>query len=199
MDKIDIEELQKKMKKRLPRKRYQHTQGVRYTAAALAMRYGADIQAASIAGLLHDCAKYLSEEEILEECKRYQIPCSGTEREKPYLLHAKLGACYARQKYKIDREDILLAIQYHTTGRPGMSLLEKIIFTADYIEPGRKPLPGLPAIRQMAFCDLDEAVYMILRDTLDYLEHSDRVIDDTSRQSFDYYQKLRTAANGPEA
>ena len=89
--------------------------------------------------------------------------------------------------------------RYHTTGRPGMTLLEKIVFTADYIEPNRKLLEHLPSIRQMAFIDLDEAVYMILRDTVDYLGESDpdkeNEIEHHTLEAYEYYRKLHEAAN----
>lgn len=165
-----LETIQKKLQKHMGTKRYRHTIGVQYTSVMLAMRYEVDLQKAALAGLLHDCAKCLEEEQMLKECDRNHIKYSSTEKKQPYLLHAQLGACYARKKYDIEDGDILSAIRYHTTGRAEMTILEKIIFTADYMEPHRKMLPHLPAIRKMAFEDIDEAVYMILRDTIDYLK-----------------------------
>lgn len=88
----------------------------------------------------------------------------------PELLHAKLGAYYAREKYGVDDEDIRSAIEFHTTGRPAMSLLEKIVFVADYIEPNRKPLPEIDEIRNEAFSDIDASVAHILKNTLTYLD-----------------------------
>lgn len=194
LDYETLEHIQKKLQKHMGAKRYRHTIGVQYTAVSLAMRYGVDLQQAALAGLLHDCAKCLEEKELLKECGKYQIACSSTERKQPYLLHAKLGACYARKKYHVSDEMIGTAIRYHTTGRAGMGLLEKIIFTADYIEPHRKMLPVLPAIRQMAFEDLDEAVYMILKATIDYLQETDsqrkKEIEPHTLQAFEYYREL---------
>lgn len=188
-----LEKLQKKLQKKLTEKRYRHTIGVQYTAIALAMRYGADLQQAALAGLLHDCAKCLSDKEMLSECEKYQIKVNDTEKRQPYLLHAKLGACYARKKYKIDDEEICTAIRYHTTGRADMGLLEKIIFTADYIEPHRKMLDALPAIRKMAFEDLDEAVYMILKGTIGYLQEGDKSskkeIEEHTLQAYAFYKE----------
>lgn len=190
----EIEPLRKKMKKQMNTKRYRHTVGVEYTAVSLAMRYGADLRQAALAGLLHDCAKCLGEQEILKECTRYNISYNGTEARQPYLLHAKLGAYYAREKYGIGDSEICSAIRYHTTGRAGMALLEKIIFTADYIEPHRKMLDMLPAIRQMAFIDLEEAVYMILHETISYLEesshHKKQEIEQHTLQAYEYYKML---------
>lgn len=194
LDYEEAEHLRKKIKKRMNAKRYRHTIGVEYTAVSLAMRYGADLRQAALAGLLHDCAKCMEGRELVGECDRYHISYSQTEREQPYLLHAKLGAYYAREKYGIEDDELCSAIRYHTTGRAGMSLLEKIIFTADYIEPHRKMLDMLPAIRQMAFTDLDEAVYMILRETISYLEesnlHKKQEIEQHTLQAYEYYKML---------
>ena len=164
------------------------------TAVSMAMRYGVDLQQAALAGLLHDCAKCLDDKEMLRQCEKYGISCNKTEKKQPYLLHAKLGACYAAKKYGVEEEAVCSAIRYHTTGRPGMSLLESIVFTADYIEPNRKMLEHLPAIRKMAFIDLEEAVYMILRDTVAYLgkgskEKTDQ-IEHHTLEAYDYYKQL---------
>lgn len=194
-----LEQIQKKLQKNITAKRYRHTIGVQYTCISLAMRYGVDLDQAALAGLLHDCAKCLDDKEMLRQCEKNNIVCNKTEKKQPYLLHAKLGACYAVKKYGITDPAVAGAIRYHTTGRPGMTLLEKIVFTADYIEPNRKLLEHLPAIRQMAFIDLDEAVYLILRDTVDYLGESDpdkeNEIEHHTLEAYEYYRKLHEAAN----
>lgn len=169
-------------------KRFEHTLGVEYTAAALAMRYGYDIADAQIAGLLHDCAKCLSDEKQLAICKKHNISISVVESRNPFLLHAKTGAYLAGKKYGIMDPDILNAIRYHTTGRPGMGLLEKIVFLADYIEPGRKHAPNLAEIRKLAFVDLDKALLQILEDTLGYLKNSEGEIDPMTEKTCRYYQ-----------
>ena len=148
MDEKQIE-IRKKLKKKLDTARYEHTLGVAYTAACLAMRYGADIQKAEVAGLLHDCAKCIPDEEKLQKCEKHHLPISDAERKNPSLLHAKLGAYYARQKYGITDEEILGAITWHTTGKPEMTLLEEIVFIADYIEPDRDRAPNLEEILQI--------------------------------------------------
>ena len=168
-------------------KRYQHTLGVEYTAAALAMRYDVPLHDAQLAGLLHDCAKCLPFEENLALCKQNQVSVSEVEYQNPELLHAKAGSVLAQTKYGIEDTNIINAILYHTTGRPEMSLLEKIIFIADYIEPGRKKAPHLAKVRKMAFMDLDKALVQIMQDTLTYLEESDGVIDPMTRESYLYY------------
>ena len=107
--------IQEKLKKRLSEKRYAHTIGVSYTAAAMAMRYGLNVDDAAMAGLLHDCAKYMTDDELIEKCKKYGIECSETEKRNGYLLHAKLGAYYVKEKYGIDNDEICSAVRYHTT------------------------------------------------------------------------------------
>lgn len=202
LDHTILEDIQKRLKKHLKHKRYRHTIGVQYTAASLAMSHGCDLQQAALAGLLHDCAKYLSGEELRKECDRHGISCSDVEKRQPELLHAKLGAYYARKKYDVRDEEVLSAIRYHTTGRPEMTLLEKIIFTADYIEPHRKMLPVLPEIRKMAYQDLDEAVYLILKSTLQYLQEGDqtgkkeREVEEHSLQAYQYYQEIHLKKAG---
>ena len=187
MSKTDIIKLRKAMKKVQDNKRFEHTLGVAYTAAALAMRYEEDILKAQIAGLLHDCAKCLKDEKILNICKKENMSISEIERRNPYLLHAKAGAVLAKEKYNIDDEDIINAIYNHTTGRPEMSRLEKIIFIADYMEPGRKSAPNLALIRKMAFEDLDSTLCKILQDTLAYLKKSDCEIDPATEITWNYY------------
>ena len=129
--------IQMQLKEELDEKRYEHTIGVMYTAASLAMRYGVMMHQAILAGLLHDCAKYLTGNELIEQCKKADIPLSEVELSNTALIHGKVGAYFARTKYEVKEEDILSAIAYHTTGRPGMSMLEKIVYLADYMEPGR--------------------------------------------------------------
>lgn len=170
-------------------KRFEHTLGVEYTAAALAMRYGCDVRDAQIAGLLHDCAKCLTDEKRLSICKKNKIPVTAVEKKNPFLLHAKVGAHLAYKKYGIKNPDILNAIRSHTTGRQNMSKLEKIIFIADYIEPGRTHAPNLAEIRKLAFLDLDRAFVRILEDTLDYLKSSGGDIDPMTEETWNCYRE----------
>jgi len=107
------------------------------------------------------------------------------------LIHAKLGAYYAKERYRVQDEDILNAVRFHTTGRPGMSLLECIIYIADYIEPGRCDAPHLTELRELAFQSLEDTIAWIAADTLEYLENKGSVIDDMSRKTCDYYQTLQ--------
>ncbi len=184
-----LRKIRKAVEKIQDARRFEHTLGVEYTAATLAMRYGSNMENARTAGLLHDCAKCLSDEKRLSICKKNHIKVTEVERKNPFLLHAKVGAYLAREKYGIKDPDILNAIQNHTTGRKNMSLLEKIIFVADYIEPGRKHAPNLAEVRKLAFMDIDRALLMILRDTLQYLKASGGDIDPMTEETWRYYSQ----------
>ena len=190
IDREQFRKIRKKLKDELSKSRYEHTLGVEFTSAAMAMKFGADIEKAQLAGLLHDCAKCIDDEEKLDECKKYGVDISDVERRNPFLIHSKLGAVYAKEKYGVDDEEILSAITYHTTGRPDMSLIEKIVFIADYIEPGRNKAKNLSEIRRVSFEDIDEAMYMILRDSLEYLETGEGEIDPATKEAYSYYEKL---------
>ena len=187
MKTVDIKKIRKKMEKTLDPKRFEHTLGVAYTAAALAMCYEVDINKAQTAGLLHDCAKCMSNEKKLLICEKHHIPVTDVERRNPFLLHAKVGGFLAMEEYHIDDQDIINAIIFHTTGRPDMSRLEKIVFIADYIEPGRNKAKNLSEIRKMAFRDLDSACKMILEDTLEYLKQGEGETDPMTEQTYKYY------------
>ena len=187
----EIMTLRKAMAKALEEKRYEHTLGVAYTAASLAMCYGQDVYHAQVAGLLHDCAKNYTNEKRISICKKNGIPINAAEQKNTFLLHAKVGSFLAREKYGVNDKAILDAITYHTTGRPNMSTLDKIIYIADYIEPGRRQASGLPEVRQLAFISLDDCLFRILKDTLDYLHASKMEIDMSTQQTYDYYKSLR--------
>ena len=178
-----------RLRKELDFKRYEHTCGVAYTSAALAMRWDADVNKSYLAGLLHDCAKGMSDDDRLDICKKKGIYVSEVEHDNPSLLHAKVGAYLAKTVYEIDDEDILSAITYHTTGRAEMTLLEKIVFSADYLEPNRNHDPELPMIRRMAFTDLDEAILKIYENTMRHLKNSTKVLDPTTEEAYRYYQE----------
>lgn len=184
----DIGKIRKAMEKNLDAKRYEHTLGVAYTAAALAMCYGEDAKKAELAGLLHDCAKCMDNTKKINLCKKHNISINEIELKNPFLLHAKVGSFLAMQKYGIRDKDIINAILNHTTGRPGMTELEKIVYIADYIEPNRKQAPNLSEIRRLAFCDLDVALVRILEDTLRYLNSVEGEIDPMTQKTYDYYK-----------
>lgn len=190
MDNSYIESLRKDVKRALKsdKMRFRHTIGVSDTSACLASRYGVDMQKAYISGLLHDCAKCVPDEQKITECEQNNIEITKSEYESPYLLHSKLGAFYADVKYGIKDEDILGAIKWHTTGHPDMTMLEKIVFVADYIEPYRNKAANLDTIRYLAFTDIDKAVLQILNDTINYLNKKGNPIDSITLDTYNFYK-----------
>lgn len=173
-------------------KRYIHTLGVAMTAANLAEVHGCDSNQAYTAGLLHDCAKYLTGNEQITACQSANISLTKVELENTALIHGKLGAYIAKTRYGIRDKEILSAITWHTTGKPKMTLLEKIIYLADYIEPGRtmncKPY-SLAQIRRASFENIDKALYMVLECSVKYLEKSGVPIDPQTIDTYKYYRK----------
>lgn len=146
-------------------RRIPHVLGTEEEAVRLAERWDADAEKACIAALLHDCTKKLSMEEQLELCDRYGIQLDELERKALKLLHAKTGAAIAKDVFGVD-DEIYRAIWWHTTGHADMTLLEKIIYLADYIEPTRD-FPGVEPLRQACYRDLDEGLLMGLEMTIE--------------------------------
>ncbi len=191
---MKYKDIQKELKHELKSSRYGHTLGVVETAKALAETYGCDTKKAKYAALLHDCAKSLSDEEKIALCREYDVEINDVELQNPSLLHAKCGAILAKHKYGIDDPEILHAIAVHTTGVPGMNLLDEILFVADYIEPGRESLPNLYTLRKLAYHDLDKTVEQILADTVAYLNtRREQSMDPTTLAAYEYYRDKENA------
>lgn len=188
--------INKKLEKKLDKERYEHTLGVMYTASALAMCHNANIEQALLAGLLHDCAKCIPNDKKIKLCRKYHLEISDVELKNPSLLHAKLGAFMAKTKYHVKDNEVLCAIKNHTTGRPAMTLLEKIIYIADYIEPGRNELPNMAEVRKLAFHNIDECLYRMLKDSLEYLKSKNLPIDKMTEKTYHYYKKLLKEQEG---
>ena len=149
----------------LDERRIAHVAGCEGEAIELARRWGEDPENAAEAGILHDITKRLSHEEQLNLCEKYAIICDSAERRTPKLLHAKTGAAVARDLFGVP-DEIYDAIRWHTTGKPDMTLLEKIIYLADYIEPTRD-FPGVGKLRELAYEDLDRALLLGLQMTVE--------------------------------
>lgn len=186
----NLKNIKKELKSSLDKNRYEHTLGVAYTAMCLAMKYEVDLDKAELAGLLHDCAKCISDEKKLKKCYEHNINITEIEKEQPYLLHSKLGAFMAMDKYDIHDKEIINAILKHTTGTADMTMLEKIIYVADYIEPRRNKATNLPLLRKLAFEDIDMTVFIIMKDTVEYLKNKNTKIDDTTLKAYVYYENL---------
>ena len=154
--------------KELSPKRLAHSQGVSETAASLAARYGADISKARLAGLLHDCARGMPSNILLQVAGASGIVVNDVEQREPMLLHAPVGAVIARRDYGVDDPEVLAAIRWHTTGGPAMALLDEIIFLADYIEPTRS-FPGVDRLRALAGENLHAALLAAYDQTIRHL------------------------------
>ena len=152
-----VEEITSYLKRNLSEKRFDHTMGVAKTAKSLAERWGEDSSRAFLAGLVHDCAKEVPYNEAISILEKSGYIPDLIERESPGLLHAPLGAVLAKDIFGIEDEEILDAVRYHTTGRVGMTLLEKIIYVADFAEPSRR-YKEAEELRTLAEQDLDLAV-----------------------------------------
>lgn len=187
---MTLEEIQTDLQTILRPSRYMHTMGVLQTAKELAEKHGCDLIKSQYAALLHDCAKCIDEEEQIRICRKYGVSLTESEYKNHSLLHAKSGIVIAKDKYGVSDEEILHAICYHTTGCVDMSLLDKIVYIADYIEPNRNQAPRLEEIRKLAFEDIDKALFYILEDTVTHLQESNKTIDETTYQAYMFYKNV---------
>ena len=165
MEEVEIE---RRLAKQLSEKRMRHVHGVAKAAERLARRFGVCPQQARLAGLLHDCARECAKRELLEIAAARALPLTALERAAPVLLHAPVGALWAREVYGVEDAQVLRAIALHTTGGAGMTQLDKILYLADMIEPNRD-FPGVTALRREAETNLDKAVFAALGQSLSYM------------------------------
>ena len=154
--KLHLPWLREQAYRMLKPKRVRHVQGTEEEAVRLALHWGADVELAREAAILHDSTKRLDHEAQLRILAEYDMLVDNLTRDSAKLLHAKTGAILARAKFSVS-DEVYDAIAYHTTGREDMSLLEKIIYVADFIEPGRE-FDEVKALRELAYTDLDRAV-----------------------------------------
>jgi len=154
---MTIDDMKTRLKKTLNENRYLHSIGVMEEAVKLALHYNADVKKAEIAGLLHDCAKYVRGDEAAAMIKSSGIIPDNIQKRSPSLLHSMLGPYVAKKYYEVTDQDILEAIYWHTTGRAGMTPLEKIIFIADFTESSRT-FEGADEARKAAYLSLDRCV-----------------------------------------
>lgn len=154
---MEFKQIQKRLEQMLSKDRYEHSIGVSESAGALAARYGADTKKAALAGLVHDCAKEIDYDEMVKMCERNKIVLDEVARAEKKLIHAYVGAHYAKEEFGIHDDEIYDAVFYHTTGKANMPLLTKIIYVADFIEPNRT-YEGVEEIRKTAFSNIDFAI-----------------------------------------
>lgn len=145
---MTLEQMKQELEKRLKPSRFRHSLGVAETAMKLAKRFGADEEQARVAGLLHDCAREFRNEDMVKEAEKRGIAIGEVERSMPLLLHADIGAVRVRELYGVEDPAISQAIARHTVGGLEMTVLDKIIWYADMIEPGRD-FPGVDELREL--------------------------------------------------
>ena len=181
-----IEKIKKYVDKNLSAKRRSHTYGVRDVAVKLAEAYGCDKAKAETAALLHDIFR-----SVPAEALNYYVRHLGLDAaylDDPNLAHGPVAAEMIQRNFGVTDGDVVNAVRYHTTGRRGMSLLEKIIYIADAIEPGRT-YPGVEEIRKLAFEDIDKACLSSMRKTIEYVTSQGKRLDEETIEAKDYLEQ----------
>lgn len=176
------------VKRQLKESRYDHTVRVMETAIDLAAHYRVDQKQTELAAIFHDYAKYRDVEEMKRLILSSDLPRDLLHYH-PELWHGPVGSILVKQELGIQDEGILSAIRWHTTGKPCMHMIEKIIFIADYIEPGRN-FPGLEQVRREAKQSLDKACLMTLRNTISYLIKQQQQLYPDTIHAYNYYLNI---------
>ena len=169
------ENIRNEIKLTLDKKRFEHSLNVELEAIKLSQIYSSDIEKARVAAIAHDVAKAHSDEELLRMAQSYSLKIDEIEYNFPQLLHGPVAANICSTEFGISDLDVLNDIKYHTTGRKSMSLLEKIIYLSDVIEPGRD-FPGISDIREIALKDIDRALILACNSTLIYITKKNYLI-----------------------
>lgn len=182
-------------KKRLSEKRYQHTLNVRRMAVKLAKRWGADPEKAALAALLHDTAKELPREEMLQILNDNAIMAENAQNRPSPVWHGICAAILAQTQWGVEDEEVLSAIRCHTTGKPGMSLLDEIVFLAD-MTSAERDYPEVDYLRKLEKKDIHQAMREALEMNLHWLEESGKPVDEETRAALeDLRQRERNAAH----
>lgn len=172
----------------LDENRIAHVTGVESQAVLLAMRWGEDPDSAAVAGILHDITKAQGKEKQLKLCEKYGIILEQAERDNPALLHARTGAALSRDLFGIS-DEIYSAIRWHTTGRPDMTMLEKILYLADYTDPTRD-FEGVEELRALSFEDTDRAMALGLEMSIENLNERGKQIFHDTMDAYNWYKNL---------
>ena len=181
-------------KKRLSAKRYQHTLNVRRMAVKLAKRWGADPEKAALAALLHDTAKELPREEMLQILNDNAIMAENAQNRPSPVWHGICAAILAQTQWGVEDEEVLSAIRCHTTGKPGMSLLDEIVFLAD-MTSAERDYPEVDYLRKLEKKDIHQAIREALEMNLHWLEESGKPVDEETRAALeDLRQRERNVA-----
>lgn len=173
---MTFKDYKKLVKSRMGEKRFTHSENVSKEAVKLAKLYGADPEKAELAGILHDITKETPNEEQLQIMEKNGIILTKLQLSSPKLWHSMSGAAFIQSELGITDEDIINAVRYHTSGRAGMSMLEKIIFVADFTSEERN-YDGVEIMRKKSRKSLEEAMHYGLSFTISDLVKRERVID----------------------
>ena len=190
-DPYDMESAELRISSGLSDKRWRHTRGVVEDAVRLAEIYGFSRRKAYITAICHDCAKEMPAGEKLKRCDEWGISLDNIMRYQIDLAHGLLSAEKAKLEFKIDDPEILHAIRFHTTGCAQMSLLDKILLTADSTEPNRKGIAGLSDIRAAAAVDLDKAVILALKAKIAYTESKKQAVHPLSIKALEDMENIK--------
>ena len=183
------QEMREAIRPLMSEERYRHSLGVEKEAERLARRWGEDPEKAAIAGILHDCCKEMPLPEALQIMRRSAIMTEIDFREQPQLIHG-FAAAEILGRYGVRDKDIENAVRYHTTGRAGMSRLEKIIYLADYIEPSRD-FPGVNDLQACVYEDLDRGMLMGLEMTIDEMTEMGNPVHHATVEARDWLKGKR--------
>ena len=186
IENIDTKQIIEKLNTMLKPKRLEHSINVAKCAIKLSEIYGYDKEKAYLAGLVHDCAKYFTKEQIDSYVEKYNIELDPLEVDNIALSHSIIGSFAIQDVFNIQDMDIINAVRYHTTGRENMSILEKIIFMADMIEEGRN-FPGVDELRKLSFNgQLDKALITSLNNTIKFVRENNQLIHPRSVSARNY-------------
>lgn len=183
----NLPELRKAAYTMLKKKRIEHVRGCEKEAVKLANLYGADPLKAAVAAIFHDITKALDLTDQLILCSRYGIICDDIEKNSTSLLHAKTGACKARELFDIE-QPVFDAIWWHTTGKPAMELMEKVIYIADYIEPTRD-FDGISKLREAAYKDINLAMAIGLEMSMEDIRSRGLPLHHSTSDAFEFYKE----------
>ncbi|NMA89987.1 MAG: HD domain-containing protein [Amphibacillus sp.] len=190
---MDKEQALKLVKPHLSQKRYQHTKRVLTTALELAQRYDVDEEETMLASVFHDYAKYRPLDEMSHIIKQKELPIDLLSFHHE-LWHGPVASILVETEIGITNQRVKDAIYWHTTGRGNMSELEKVVYLADYIEPGRS-FPGLSLIQKKAKEDLDEACFMAVRNTIQFLLERERLIYPETINMYNHLKRILEESN----
>ena len=186
IENIDTKQIIDKLNTMLKPKRLEHSINVAKCAIKLSEIYGYDKEKAYLAGLVHDCAKYFTKEQIDSYVEKYNIELDPLEVDNIALSHSIIGSFAIQDVFNIQDMDIINAVRYHTTGRENMSILEKIIFMADMIEE-RRNFPGVDYLRELSFNkQLDKALITSFNNTIKFVIDNDQLIHPRSVKARNY-------------